>query len=402
MGSPFCQGTAVSFSERLDRVPESGIRRLFDLAGKYKDVVSLGIGEPDFDTPLHIKEYAKEGLDKGLSHYTPNSGLKMLRDAVAKKLKSENRIEADPDRNVMITIGGNQAFLLALSTFLKTGDEVLIPSPYFVTYRAVVMMLGGIPVEVPTAIEDGFRLNPDRLQKAVTRKTRCIMLNSPNNPTGAVLSKKDLEGISQIAIENDLRVVSDEVYEKLIYSGGGHVSMASLEGMGERTITINSFSKTYAMTGWRVGYCVADEEAVSKMIKFQMFLAACPVSFAQYAIARALGDPRSGAAVEAMRKEYQERRDYIFSRLKGIPGIEVVKPQGAFYIFPKVGGDDVAFSERALSEARVVVVPGSSFGTYGSGHIRLCYATSMHNIARAMDRLEGFMEKCPTRKAARR
>jgi aminotransferase len=392
----------VSFPERLDEVPESGIRRLFDLAGKYKDVISLGIGEPDFDTPHHIKEYAKEGLDKGFSHYTPNSGLKMLRDAVAEKLRRENGISADPDRNVMITIGGNQAFLLALSTFLRPGDEVLIPSPFFVTYRAVVIILGGTPVEVPTTLEEGFRLDADRLARAVTRKTKCIMINSPNNPTGTVMSKKDLEGISKVAVENGLRVVSDEVYEKLIYSGEGHVSMASLGGMGGRTVTINSFSKTYAMTGWRLGYCVADEETVSKMVKLQGFLAACPVAFAQYAVAKALGDPRSTASVEAMRKEYQARRDYIHHRLRGIPGVEVAKPQGAFYIFPRIGGDDVAFSEEVLSEARVVVVPGSSFGTHGKGHIRLCYATSKESIAKAMDRLEEFMSTRATRKVGRR
>ncbi len=392
----------MSFPDRLDEVPESGIRRLFDLAGKYKDVVSLGIGEPDFDTPPHIKEYAKEGLDKGFNHYTPNIGLKMLREAVAEKLKRENRIEANPERNIMITIGGNQAFLLSLSTFLKNGDEVLIPSPYFVTYRAVVLMLGGIPVEVPTTIEDGFKLSIDRLSKAVTSKTKCIMINSPNNPTGSVMSKKDLEGVSRLALENDLRVVSDEVYEKLIYSGEKHVSIASLDGMSERTITVNSFSKTYAMTGWRVGYCVADEATVSKMVKFQMFLAACPVSFEQYAIARALDDPRSEAAVERMRREYQDRRDYIFGRLKVMPGIEVAKPQGAFYIFPRIGGNDIAFSERLLSKAKVVVVPGSSFGTHGEGHIRLCYATSMGSIEKAMDRLEGFMATGATRKVVRR
>jgi len=392
----------VSFPDRLDEVPESGIRRLFDLAGKYKDVVSLGIGEPDFDTPPHIKEYAKEGLDKGFNHYTPNIGLKMLREAVAEKLKRENRIEANPERNIMITIGGNQAFLLSLSTFLKNGDEVLIPSPYFVTYRAVVLMLGGIPVEVPTTIEDGFKLSIDRLSKAVTSKTKCIMINSPNNPTGSVMSKKDLEGVSRLALENDLRVVSDEVYEKLIYSGEKHVSIASLDGMSERTITVNSFSKTYAMTGWRVGYCVADEATVSKMVKFQMFLAACPVSFEQYAIARALDDPRSEAAVERMRREYQDRRDYIFGRLMVMPGIEVAKPQGAFYIFPRIGGNDIAFSERLLSKAKVVVVPGSSFGTHGEGHIRLCYATSMGSIEKAMDRLEGFMATGATRKVVRR
>lgn len=383
----------MSFPERLDEIPESGIRRLFEMASRYKDVISLGLGEPDFDTPQHIKEYAKEGLERGYTHYTPNNGLKALRDAVAEKLRQENRIEADPDRNIMITVGGNQAFLLAFSSFLKPGDEVLIPSPYFVTYWAIVKLLGGIPVEVPTTLEGGFRLDPRALSRSVTKKTTCMIINSPNNPTGAVMGRKDLEGIADFASGHGLRVVSDEVYEKLIYTGEGHVSIASLGGMAERTVTINSFSKTYAMTGWRIGYCVADEGTISRMVKFQMFLAACPVSYGQYAVAKAMGDPRSNHSVESMRKEYQARRDHIHKRLSRIPGVEVTKPQGAFYIFPRVGGDDVAFAERVLCEARVVVTPGSSFGTCGRGHLRLCYAASMDNISRAMDRIESFMSR---------
>lgn len=392
----------MSFPERLDEIPESGIRRLFELAGRYKGVISLGIGEPDFDTPDHIKEYAKEGLDRGYSHYTPNNGLRELREALAEKLRRENGIEADPEKNIMITIGGNQAFLLSLSTFLRPGDEVLIPSPSFVTYWAIVKLLGGVPVEVPTTVEGGFRLDTQRLSEAVSSRTRCIIINSPNNPTGAVLRREDLEGIAQVATAHDLKVVSDEVYEKLVYSAEGHVSIASLDGMPERTITVNSFSKTYAMTGWRLGYCVADENTIAKMVKFQMYLAACPISFGQYAVAKALRDPRSPVSVEAMRREYKERRDYIYSRLSEIPGVDVVKPEGAFYIFPRLGGDDVATSEEILSKARVVVVPGSSFGTCGRGHLRLCYAASKEVIAQAMDRLEDYFSLRPTRRAERR
>jgi aminotransferase len=383
----------MSFPKRLDQIPESGIRRLFELAKGYKDVISLGIGDTDFDTPQHIKDYAKEGLDKGYTHYTSNNGLKMLRDAVAEKLRRENGIEADPDKNIMITVGGNQAFLLAFSTFLKPGDEVLIPSPYFVTYWAIVKLLGSLPVEVPTTLENEFKLDPRWLSRLVTRKTSCVMINSPNNPTGAVMTRKDLESIADFANEHDLKVVSDEVYEKLIYTGERQVSIASLGGMAGKTVTINSFSKTYAMTGWRIGYVVADEATISKMIKFQMFLAACPVSYGQYAVARAMGDPRSEPSVEAMRREYEARRDYVYRRLKAISGVEVVEPKGAFYIFPRIGGDDVAASERLLSEVKVVVAPGSSFGTYGKGHLRLCYATSMDNLAKAMDRMETFMSQ---------
>ncbi|MBM5804542.1 MAG: pyridoxal phosphate-dependent aminotransferase [Candidatus Verstraetearchaeota archaeon] len=382
----------MAIPDRLDRIPESGIRRLFELAGRYKDVVSLGIGEPDFDTPQHIKEYAKEGLDKGMTHYTPNNGLKMLRDAIAVKLKKENGIEADPDKNIIVTIGGNQAFLLVLSTFLNPGDEVLLPSPYFVTYGAAVTLVGGRAVEVETRLENGFRVDAEDLRKAVTKKTRCIIINSPNNPTGAVLTKKDLGAIAEVAVENDLKVITDEVYEKLVYDGAKHVSIASLNGMSDRTIIVNSFSKTYAMTGWRLGYAVADEATVARMTKFQMFLATCPVSFGQYAAAKALQDPRSREATERMRSEYESRRDYIYRKLKKIKAFTVAKPQGAFYIFPRIDGkDDSAFSEKLLVEEKVVVVPGSAFGRYGVHHLRLCYATSMKNLEVAMNRVESFM-----------
>jgi aminotransferase len=384
----------MSIPERLDGIPESGIRRLFELAGKYKDVVSLGIGEPDFDTPEHIKEYAKEGLDKGMTHYTPNNGLKMLRDAIAVKLKKENGIEADPDKNIIVTIGGNQAFLLALSTFLNPGDEVLLPSPHFVTYGAAATLVGGKAVEVGTYLENGFRIAAEDLRKAVTKKTRCIIINSPNNPTGAVLTRKELGEIAEVAVENDLKVITDEVYEKLTYDGVKHVSIASMNGMSDRTITVNSFSKTYAMTGWRIGYAVADEAAVARMTKFQMFLATCPVAFGQYAAAKALQDPRSREATERMRSEYESRRNYIYGRLKKIKGITVAKPQGALYIFPRIDGrDDSKFSERLLVEERVVAVPGSTFGRYGAHHLRLCYATSMQNLEKAMNRIERFISR---------
>ncbi|HRU81991.1 MAG TPA: aminotransferase class I/II-fold pyridoxal phosphate-dependent enzyme, partial [Candidatus Methanomethylicus sp.] len=262
----------MSLSERLDHVPPSGIRRLFELASRYPDAISLGIGEPDFDTPLHIREYAKEALDLGYTHYTPNSGLQMLRDALAGKLRSENSIDADPDRNIMVTVGANQAITLALAAFLRAGEEVLIPSPCFVTHKAAVTIAGGSAVEVATDESCGFSISSESLSRAVTKKTRCILLNSPNNPTGAVLSRKQLEEIATVAVEHRLRVISDEVYEALVYDGNAHVSIASLEGMADSTITINSFSKAYAMTGWRLGYVVADPTAIEKMIKLQMYL----------------------------------------------------------------------------------------------------------------------------------
>lgn len=382
----------MSIPDILESIPESGIRQLFELASRHKDVISLGIGEPDFDTPRHIKEYAVEALDKGMTHYTPNNGLKILREAIAEKLRRDNGIDADPDRNIIVTVGGNQAFLLALSTFIRPGDEVLIPSPSFVTHAAAVRLVGGNVVEVKTTIENGFRVVAEDLKRSITKRTRCLIINSPNNPTGAVLTKKDLEEIAEIAIEHDIKVISDEVYEKLVYDGAEHVSIASLSGMSDKTITVNSFSKCYAMTGWRLGYAVADHETVAKMTKLQMYLAACPVSFAQYAAARALRDPRSEEATESMRKEFERRRDYLYRRLTEIDGFLVNKPLGAFYIFPKVSvSDDNLLARRLLTEGRVVVVPGSAFGTYGAGHLRICYATSLNNLEEALNRIERFM-----------
>lgn len=380
-----------SISEILDKISESGIRRLFELASKEKDVISLGIGEPDFDTPDFVKEYAVEALNKGMTHYTPNSGIKILRDAISEKLKRENGIIADPDKNIMVTIGANQAFFLALSTFIKPGDEIIIPSPYFVTHGAAAKLVGGRVVEVKTTIENDFKVLPEDIEKAITDKTKCIIICTPNNPTGAVLSKKDLEEIAEIAIEHDIKIISDEVYEKLIYDDNKHYSMASLNGMEGRVITVNSFSKSFAMTGWRIGYVVADENIIAKMIKFQMYLAACPTSFAQYAAAMALRDGRSLEWMEKMKKEYERRRNFLYKRLGEIDGFITYKPGGAFYIFPKIDMDDNRFSEKLLREVKVAVVPGSAFGTYGSGHVRLSYTTSIENLEEACNRIEKFM-----------
>ncbi|MEM4657348.1 MAG: pyridoxal phosphate-dependent aminotransferase [Candidatus Methanosuratincola sp.] len=380
----------MSLHDRLEEIPASGIRRLFELANRYRDVISLGIGEPDFDTPEHIKEYAKEALDRGLTHYTPNNGLKELRDAISEKLKKENSIIADPDKEIIVTTGGNQAFLLIWASFLKEGDEVLIPSPHFVTYSATVRLAGGVPVEVPLTMENGFRLIADDLQVRLTERTRAIILNSPNNPTGAVLTEKEVRAAVDFAEANDLIVVSDEVYESLIYDCLRHVSPASVASEPGRVITVSSFSKTYAMTGWRIGYAAGPEELISRMIKFQMYLSACPTSFAQYAAARTLSDPRSQIAVSQMRSEYMQRRDYIYQRLREIPGLSVVKPGGAFYIFPFVG-DDLKLSEKLLLEARVATVPGSTFGMAGKGHLRLAYTVPVERIAEAMDRIESAL-----------
>ena len=385
----------MALSDRLDVVNPSEIRKLFDLAAGIENVISLGIGEPDFDTPEHIKEYAKEALDKGYTHYGPNAGLPMLREAIARKLKKQNSIEADPKSEIMVLVGANQAFLMGLATFLKDGEEVLIPSPMFVSYAPAVILAGGKPVEVPTYEENEFRLSVDDLEKNVTDKTRALIINTPNNPTGAVLTKKDLEEIADFAVEHDLIVLSDEVYEHFVYDGVKNHSIASLDGMFERTITINGFSKTFAMTGWRLGFVAAPSWIIEKMTRFQMYNATCPVTFVQYAAAKALEDERSWKAVEDMRKEYDRRRNLVWKRLNEM-GLPTVKPKGAFYIFPRIkdtGLTDKEFSELMLKEAKVAVVPGSAFGKAGEGYIRISYATAYEKLEEAMDRMEKVLKE---------
>ncbi|WP_456365762.1 pyridoxal phosphate-dependent aminotransferase [Thermococcus sp.] len=385
----------MALSDRIELVNPSEIRRLFDLAAGMEDVISLGIGEPDFVTPAHIREYAKEALDRGMTHYGPNAGLPMLRKAVAEKLRKQNGIEADPMREIMILVGANQAFLMGLATFLKDGEEVLIPSPMFVSYAPAVILAGGKPVEVPTYEENDFRLSVDDLEKHVTEKTRALIINTPNNPTGAVLTKRDLEEIADFAVEHDLIVLSDEVYEHFVYEGARNHSIASLDGMFERTITINGFSKAFAMTGWRLGFVAAPAWIIEKMTRFQMYNATCPVTFVQYAAAKALEDERSWEAVEEMRREYDRRRKLVWKRLNEM-GLPTVKPKGAFYIFPRIrdtGLTDHQFSEMMLSEARVAVVPGSAFGKAGEGYIRISYATAYEKLGEAMDRMEKVLRE---------
>jgi len=385
----------MALSDRLELVNPSEIRKLFDLAQGVEGLISLGIGEPDFDTPEHIKEYAKEALDKGMTHYGPNAGLPMLREAIARKLKKQNSIDVDPKSEIMVLVGANQAFIMGLAAFLRDGEEVLIPSPMFVSYAPAVILAGGKPIEVPTYEENEFRLSVDDLEKYVSEKTRALIINSPNNPTGAVLTKKDLEEIADFAIEHDLMVFSDEVYEHFVYDGAKNYSIASLDGMFERTITINGFSKTFAMTGWRLGFVAAPAWIIEKMTRFQMYNATCPVTFAQYAAAKALDDPRSWKAVEEMRNEYDRRRNLVWKRLNDM-GLPTVKPKGAFYIFPRIkdtGLTDKEFSELMLKEARVAVVPGSAFGKAGEGYIRISYATAYEKLEEAMDRMEKVLKE---------
>ncbi|WP_297069981.1 pyridoxal phosphate-dependent aminotransferase [Thermococcus sp.] len=385
----------MALSDRLKLVNPSEIRKLFDLAQGIEGLISLGIGEPDFVTPKHIMEYAKEALDKGMTHYGPNAGLPMLREAVAGKLKEQNGIEVDPKTEVMILTGANQAFLMGLATFLRDGEEVLIPGPMFVSYAPAVVLAGGKPVEVPTSEENEFRLSVDDLQKHVSERTRALIINTPNNPTGAVLTRKDIEEVADFAVEHDLIVLSDEVYEHFVYDGVRNHSIASLDSMFERTITVNGFSKTFAMTGWRLGFVAAPAWIIERMTRFQMYNATCPVTFTQYAAAKALEDPRSWKAVEEMRREYDRRRNLVWRRLNEM-GLPTVKPRGAFYILPRIrdtGLTDHQFSELMLKEARVAVVPGSAFGKAGEGYIRISYATAYEKLEEAMDRMEKVLKE---------
>ncbi len=385
----------MALSDRLKQVNPSEIRRLFDLAQGVEGLISLGIGEPDFVTPENIREYAKEALDMGMTHYGPNAGLPMLREAVARKFSKQNGINADPTSEVMITVGANQAFIMGLSTFLKEGEEVLIPAPMFVSYAPAVILAGGKPVEVPTHEENEFRLSVDDLEKHVSGRARALIINTPNNPTGAVLTRKDVEDIADFAVEHDLMVLSDEVYEHFVYNGLRNHSIASLDGMFERTITINGFSKTFAMTGWRLGFVAAPSWVIEGMVRFQMYNATCPVTFVQYAAAKALEDKRSWKVVEDMKRKYDRRRGLVWRRLNEM-GLPTVKPHGAFYIFPRVrdtGLSDKEFSETMLREAKVAVVPGGAFGEAGRGYVRISYATAYERLEEAMDRMERVLKE---------
>lgn len=375
-------------SKRADVVPLSGIRKMFDLAQKYGDVINLSLGEPDFDTPQHIIEGAVEAMKKGYTHYTPNAGLMEFREAVAEKLRKENRIEADPTE-IIATVGAMGALSLAMLTVVNPGDEVLIPDPGFASYEAQVILAEGKPVPYPLDEEKNFAVNAEEIIKLITPKTRAMVVNTPSNPTGAVLSENSLRKIAEIAMENDLLVISDEAYEAIIYDESKHVSIASFPGMKDRTISIFSFSKTYAMTGWRIGFAAANREIVSQMAKLQEHLVAHPSSISQMAAVAALRGPQDH--VEMMVREYSKRRELIVKELAEIPGVKCLKPQGAFYVFPNIKSfrtPSETFAMRILEKAGVIIVPGTAFGKNGEGYVRISYATSREKITEATSRIK--------------
>ena len=376
-------------SKKTQNLATSSVRVISEKARKMKDVIKLEIGEPDFDTPAHIKEAAKKALDEGFTHYTPFPGFEDLRQAIAEKTKIENKIESDPSKEIVVTPGACSALFCAILSTVDAGEKVLIPDPCWPHYEPCVQIADGIPEHYPLLEENDFRVDSDDLKKRLDKKTKVIILNSPSNPTGSVQTRKQLEEIAQIAIENDLVVVSDEVYERILYDNVKHVSIGSLSDMRDRTVTINAFSKTYAMTGWRIGYAIGREDIVTQMAKLVLYTGTCANSIGQRAALAALKGPQD--CVTEMVKEYKRRRDFLVKRLNEIENISCKMPQGAFYAFPNIkrlGMPSFDCSLYLLDRAKVSTVPGAGFGKYGEGYLRISYATSLHNLDEAMSRIE--------------
>lgn len=370
----------------------SGIRKFFDIVATMQDVISLGIGEPDFVTPTPIIEAGIRSLHAGETHYTSNAGLLELRQAVAEHLRSLYNITYSPSDEVIITVGVSEALYLALSALLNPGEEVIVPTPCFVSYQAEVILAGGVPIEIPTRVEDGFQLRPEALKAAITPRTKAILLGYPNNPTGAVYTRELLLGIASIAAEHDLVVISDELYDQLVY-GVEHVCFPTLPGMKLRTVLLGGFSKNYAMTGWRAGYAVGPSEIIKGLVRIHQYTIMSAPTMSQVAALEALKNGHE--YVLQMRDEYNRRRLLIVNGLNNL-GLPTFEPRGAFYAFPDIsvtGMDDETFAQKLLEEERVAVVPGSSFGAGGEGYVRCSYATSYEKIEEALRRLQSFMHR---------
>ena len=380
-------------AKRMENIPFSGIRKVFEeIVRREKngeEIVHLEIGRPDFDTPKHIKEKAKWALDKGLVHYTSNYGLPELREAIATKFKADNGLDYDPNKEIIVTIGANEAVFISMMALLNPGDEVLIPSPCWTHYNQCAQLCGAVPVPVPLKKENRYLPKVEDFGKYLTPKSRLIVINTPNNPTGAVYDEKSLDELANFARAHDLLVISDEIYEKLIYTGHRHVSFATLPDMHERTVTINGLSKIYAMTGWRLGYVAAPKVLCDAMVRVHQYTTVCATTFAQHGGVEAISGPQE--AVAKMVEAFDRRREMVCERLHAMPGIELIDPCGAFYVLPYIGGlgmTSEAFSEYLLDKAKIAVVPGSAFGSFAEGTIRISYATSYENLEKAMDRME--------------
>lgn len=379
-------------------IQPSGIRKFFDIVSEMKDAISLGVGEPDFDTPWHIREEGIYSLEKGRTFYTSNAGLKELKIEICNYLKRKLDLDYDYNKDVIVTVGGSEAIDLAIRAMINPGDEVLIPQPSYVSYVPCVTLAYGKPVIIELKEENQFRLTKDELLERITDKTKILILPFPNNPTGAIMEKRDLEEIAKVCIEKDIFVVSDEIYSELTYNGEKHISIACIPGMKERTIVINGFSKAYAMTGWRLGYAVGSAEILKQMIKIHQFAIMCAPTNSQYAAVEAL---RNGDRdIDKMRESYNQRRRFLLNAFKEM-GLDCFEPFGAFYMFPSIkrfGMTSDEFANRLLQEEKVAVVPGTAFGDCGEGFLRISYAYSLEDLKEALGRLKDFISRLDAEK----
>lgn len=384
-------------SKTITTIQPSGIRKFFDIVSEMKDAISLGVGEPDFDTPWHIRDEGIYSLEKGKTFYTSNAGLKELKEEIAKFLDRRYDLHYDPMAEIFITVGGSEANDVAMRAMLDPGDEVLIPQPSYVSYVPCCILANGTPVPIELQAKDQFRLTPELLEAAITPKTKLLVMPFPNNPTGAVMEKADLEKIAELVIKYDLFVLSDEIYSELTYLDR-HVSIASLPGMKERTIVINGFSKSHAMTGWRLGYACGPKEVIAQMLKIHQFAIMCAPTTSQYAAVEAMRNGDEDVAM--MREEYNGRRRYLLNRFREM-GLDCFEPFGAFYVFPSIqefGMTSDEFATELLNAKKVAVVPGTAFGESGEGFVRISYAYSLENLKAAMDRIEEFVTELREKK----
>jgi len=379
-------------SQKVNSISPSGIRKFFDLLSSLEGVISLGVGEPDFITPWHIREAATSSLEKGYTMYTSNYGMLELRQELAKYLEHHYGVSYQPEREILVTVGVSEGLDLAVRAILNPGDEVIIPNPWYVSYPPCVILAGGTPVFVPTSKQNNFVLKVEDIEPLINKQTKAILISYPSNPTGAVMSREELAEIAKLAQKYNLLVISDEIYARLVY-GVEHTCFASLPGVKEQTILLGGFSKAFAMTGWRIGYIAANEQLIEAMLKIHQYTMLCAPTMSQMAGIEAL---RSGEDdVAKMVKEYDRRRRFMVKKLNEI-GLPCFEPKGAFYAFPSIeatGMSSEEFAERLLIEERVAVVPGSAFGQCGEGFVRCCYATSLTNIEEALNRMERFIKK---------
>lgn len=388
----------MNLAERMNTIPFSGIRKVFEEVTrrekKGEKIIHLEMGRPDFDTPDHIKKAGNRAIEDGKVHYSSNYGIPELREAIAEKLYRENGLSYDPGTEIIVTVGTNEAVFMSMMALLNPGEEVLIPDPCWLHYFYCAQMAGAVPVSVPLREEKGFNPQIEDFRSRLTSKTRMIVINTPNNPTGAVFDQGVLEAFASLARERNLFILSDEIYEKMVYDGARHWSIASFPGMKERTITINGFSKIFAMTGWRLGYAAADQALISGLIRIHQYTTVCATTFAQWGGVEAL----RGSQLEAERmvQEFDRRRHLVYEALQAMPGIRVLKPKGAFYIFPNIsstGKTPENLCDYLLDEAKIALVPGTTLGEYGNEFIRISYANSYESLKTAMERMHEALKK---------